>query len=98
MSTLVGPKGQVTIEKDIRDKLGIGPGWRAVQSVRDGQVIMNFVPPKHNRSLAGILYDPDGPKFLTNEALEEAIERSWEEAATERYCRLTEDTTESKSE
>jgi len=31
MSTLVGTKGQVTIEKEIRDALGVRPCWRAMQ-------------------------------------------------------------------
>ena len=31
MSTLVGTKGQVTIERGIREALGVKPGWWALQ-------------------------------------------------------------------
>ena len=30
MSTLVGTKGQVTIERRIREALGVKPRWRAI--------------------------------------------------------------------
>ena len=52
MSSLVGAKGQVTIEKGIRDALGVQPGWRAVQRLEGDRVVIEFLPPKHRRSLA----------------------------------------------
>ncbi len=55
MTYLVGAKGQVVIAKDIRDKLGIHPGWRAIQSVVNDHVEIRFLPPEHDRSLAGVL-------------------------------------------
>ena len=57
MSSLVGAKGQVTIEKGIRDALGLQPGWRAVQRLEGDRVVIEFLPPKHRRSLDGILSD-----------------------------------------
>ena len=77
MSTVVGQKGQVTIEQPIREALGIGAGWRAVQRVENGEVVMRFLPPKHRRSLAGILSDATTVRFTTDEELEEAIDESW---------------------
>jgi len=52
--TQIGPKGQMVIEKELRDKLGIAPGWYAVQEVRGNELVVRFEPPLHNRSLAGI--------------------------------------------
>lgn len=55
MANKVGTKGQVVIDKAIRDELGIEPGWRALQLLVDDHVEIRFIPPDHNRSLAGIL-------------------------------------------
>jgi bifunctional DNA-binding transcriptional regulator/antitoxin component of YhaV-PrlF toxin-antitoxin module len=83
MSTLVGTKGQVTIEKGIRDALGVQPGWRALQRLDGDRVVIEFLPPKHRRSLAGILTDKTTVRIPSTEDLEEAIERAWEAAARE---------------
>ena len=83
MSTLVGSKGQVTIEKDIRDRLGVAKGWRAVQRLEGDMVILQFRPPRHNRSLAGILRGKAERTFATNEELEAAIDEAWTAAAFE---------------
>lgn len=74
MEHLVGPKGQVVIAKEIRDQLGIGPGWRAVQRVVGTRVELSFLPPRHTRSLRGAL----GSKL--RRPLEEpaAEETAWE--------------------
>ncbi len=77
MSSVVGAKGQITIEQPIREALGIGPGWRAVQRVEDGKVIIEFLPPRHSRSLAGALKDATSVRVPTEEALQEAIESAW---------------------
>ena len=55
MANKVGPKGQVVIEKEIQDKLGIKPGWTTVQHIVDGRVEIHFVPPEHKQSLKGAL-------------------------------------------
>lgn len=83
MSTRVGTKGQVTIEKEIRDALGVRPGWRAVQRLEENRVVIEFLPPKHRRSLVGILTDATAVRAPTEEALQAAIEQAWEEAAQE---------------
>ena len=51
----MGPKGQVVIAKEIRERLGIGPGWVAVQSLVGDEVRLVFLPPEHERSLKGCL-------------------------------------------
>lgn len=55
MGNRVGPKGQVVISKPTRDRLGIGPGWEALEQVVDDHVELYFVPPPHDRSLKGSL-------------------------------------------
>ena len=55
--TSVGERGQITIERAIRERLGIRPKDIAVQHVEDGRLVVEFVRPhgSHLRSLAGIL-------------------------------------------
>ena len=86
MSTRVGPKGQVVIEKEIRDRLGVEPGATAIQKLVDDHVEIHFIPPikLHNRSLFGILRGPADP-VLTEEELRAATERAWDEAAREEW-------------
>ncbi len=83
MSTVVGTRGQVTIEKEIRDRLGVEPGWRAFQRLEQDHVVLEFRPPKHRRSLAGMLAGKAKRTFPTDEALEAAIEEAWTGAARE---------------
>ncbi len=53
--TTVGSKGQVVIEKHIRDRLGVKPGAIAVQALVGDRVEIRFVAPAHSRSLFGAL-------------------------------------------
>ena len=41
----------MVINKEIRKKLGIEPGWLALQRIVDDHVEIYFLPPEHNRSL-----------------------------------------------
>ena len=54
MST-VGERGQITIDKAIREELGIRAGDEAVQRVEDGRIVIEVVPGRHRRSLFGSL-------------------------------------------
>jgi hypothetical protein len=70
------------IRKEIRDRLGLGPGWKAMQRIVDDHVELHFIPPSHNRSLGGILkpfIDPDLAP-LTDDELDDAIELAVGEA------------------
>jgi bifunctional DNA-binding transcriptional regulator/antitoxin component of YhaV-PrlF toxin-antitoxin module len=87
MSTLVGTKGQVTIEKEIREALGVKPGWRAIQRRVGHQVVISFRPPKHRESLLGLLSDRHGPRLVSSAEFQAAVERAWDEAASEAYQR-----------
>lgn len=57
MTSRVGERGQVTIEKAIRENLGVYAGDQAIQRIEDGRVVIEFVPGAHRRSLAGSLRD-----------------------------------------
>ena len=85
MANKVGARGQVTIEKSIRDALGVGKGWTVLQRLVSGHVVLRFVPPEHDRSLFGSLseYAASGPK--TEEEFHEAAERAWAEAVTRKW-------------
>ena len=61
MASTVGERGQVTIEKAIREELGVYAGDLAVQRVEHGKVVIEFVPAPHRRSLAGVLGDAVRP-------------------------------------
>ena len=51
----VGTKGQVVIEKALRDRLGVGAGWQTLQTLVGDHIEIRFVPPEHDRSLFGAL-------------------------------------------
>jgi bifunctional DNA-binding transcriptional regulator/antitoxin component of YhaV-PrlF toxin-antitoxin module len=55
MEYKVGTKGQIVIDKQIREKLGVEPGWIALQILVGERVEIAFVPPEHNESLHGSL-------------------------------------------
>jgi bifunctional DNA-binding transcriptional regulator/antitoxin component of YhaV-PrlF toxin-antitoxin module len=55
MPSIVGQRGQVVIEKPIRDALGLQPGYIAVQRLVAGHVELYFYPPEHEESLRGLL-------------------------------------------
>ncbi len=85
MEHLVGQKGQVVIAKEIRDRLGIGPGWRAIQRIVGDHVELSFVPPRHSRSLRGALASKlrRRPVDLETEeetAMEREVDREWQVA------------------
>ena len=79
---VVGPKGQVVIEKAIRDRLGIEPGWIALQRVVKGRVELTFLPPEHRESLKGSLADHIAAPIPAD--LRDARERAWRASAAER--------------
>ncbi len=69
MSSTVGERGQITIEKAIREELAIYAGDEAVQRVEGGRIVIEIVPARHRRSLAGSLKDKI-TKVPTEEAWE----------------------------
>ena len=90
MKYTVGPKGQIVIAKDIRERLGIEPGSMALQRVEDDHLVVYFLPPEHSRSLLGILA-PYVPDDVDDEDWDRVTEAAWEAAALERAARLEEE-------
>jgi bifunctional DNA-binding transcriptional regulator/antitoxin component of YhaV-PrlF toxin-antitoxin module len=85
MSSLVGTKGQVTIEKGIREALGVRPGWRALQRLEGDRVVIEFLPPRHRQSLAGVLEHATAVRLPTEPEFHAAVEQAWEESLREQW-------------
>jgi len=80
MSVRVGPKGQVVIEKKIRDALGVTPGAVAVQRLVGDRVEIRFLPPQHERSVRGRLKSKTRRRVPASR-WRAAVEEAWEKAA-----------------
>ena len=83
MSSRVGERGQITIEKAIREELGIDAGDEAVQRVEDGRIVIEVVPGRHRRSLAGTLRDKVARR-PDDESWERLRRAAWETADPDR--------------
>jgi bifunctional DNA-binding transcriptional regulator/antitoxin component of YhaV-PrlF toxin-antitoxin module len=77
MANKVGTKGQVVIERPIRDALGIRPGMVAIQMLVDDHVELRFVEGRHDRSLAGAAR-PFARRF-PSDAERDALDDLWVE-------------------
>ena len=55
MPSVVGQKGQIVIEKPIRDALCLEPGYLTIQRLVNDHVELYFYPPEHEESLRGLL-------------------------------------------
>lgn len=84
MTYVVGAKGQVVIAKEIRDRLGIGPGWEVVQRLVGDEVHLVFLPPRHDRSLMGSLA-PYLQTTVDTEDWQSVREQAWEAIAREAF-------------
>ena len=73
MSNVVGERFQITIEKSVREQLGIKPGDRAVERVEGGRLVVDFVPAPHHDSLLGIFRRPDLPPIDDWDALRDSV-------------------------
>lgn len=80
MSNVVGERYQITIDKKVREQLGIQPGDRAIERVEDGRLIVTFVPRPHRDSLLGALRPPGGKPIADWQELKE---RAWRERSRE---------------
>jgi bifunctional DNA-binding transcriptional regulator/antitoxin component of YhaV-PrlF toxin-antitoxin module len=81
MGNLVGEKGQVVIQKPLREALGVQPGFVTVQTLVNDHVEIRFYPPEHNRSLRGAL-KKYATRIVSTGELREAREKAWDEAVT----------------
>jgi bifunctional DNA-binding transcriptional regulator/antitoxin component of YhaV-PrlF toxin-antitoxin module len=96
MSYKVGTKGQVVIDQDIREALGIEAGWVATQRLVDDHVEIRFFPPEHNRSLFGVL-----AKYVkqpvNDEDWQAVKERAWAVAVAEKERAIADDARAAKT-
>ena len=79
MANKVGTKGQLVIEKPIRDQLGIEPGHLAVQQIAADHLEIRFYPPGHERSLRGLLA-ASRKRSVHPEEWHEAKDEAWRTA------------------
>lgn len=79
----VGPKGQIVIAKELRDRLGVKSGWTALQRLVGDHVEVYFLPPPHRESLKGSLSRQVKRGVDSGEAWEKAREAAWREVARE---------------
>ena len=84
MPHLVGPKGQVVIAKELRDRLGVQPGWLALQRLVEDHVEVYFLPPEHRKSLKGSLARHIKTHVGPGEEWDKARATAWSRVAEER--------------
>lgn len=77
MTSRVGERGQITIEKAIREELAIYAGDETVQRVEDGHIVIEVIPGRHRRSMAGTLADKVG-RTPPDESWETLRDAAWE--------------------
>ena len=83
MTYLVGTKGQVVIAKEIREQLGVKPGWVALQRLVGDRVEIYFLPPEHQENLKGSLAGYIQARVAPGAAWNSARHSAWEKAAQE---------------
>jgi len=77
VTSRVGERGQITIEKGIREELGIYAGDETVQRIEEGRIVIEVVPGRHRRSLAGSLKGKVGRR-PADESWEALRHAAWE--------------------
>lgn len=83
MAVKVGMEGEVVIEREILERLGVKPGWLAFQRLVGDHVEIFLLPPEHDRSLAGSLAQLTPVRIPGDEELERAIEHAWDKTIAE---------------
>ena len=81
MVHVVGPKGQVVITKEFRSRLGVQPGWLALQRLVGDHVEVYFLAPEHRDSLKGSLAKHIKARVAAGEKWDRARDAAWVEAA-----------------
>ncbi|MBM3946729.1 MAG: AbrB/MazE/SpoVT family DNA-binding domain-containing protein, partial [SAR202 cluster bacterium] len=76
--------GQVVIAKEIRARLGVKPGWAALQRVVGDRVEVISLPPEHNKSLKGTLARYVKHTVAHGAAWDRAREQAWRAAARDK--------------
>ena len=73
----VGERGRITIDRDIREELGLHTGDETVQRVEDGRIVIEVVPGRNRRSLLGVrAADANPPADGSPDAIRDAAPRT----------------------
>ena len=92
MANKVGSRGQIVLDKRIRDRLGIEAGYRVIQLVVDDHVELDFIPPDHNQSLMGVLAPYVTEPIPESDDDWHAVKAlAWKEAAKDKMGMVEED-------
>lgn len=79
MPSVIGQKGQIVIEKPIRDALRLAPGYLAIQRLVNDHVELYFYPPEHQESLRGMLAS-QARRSVSIDEWPEAVQEAWSRA------------------
>ena len=82
---MVGKSGEVVIDRETRDSLGISPGWVARQRIVDDHVEIRFSPPEHAGSLKGELSPWVRRPIPTSAEFAGARDQAWRDATQDRW-------------
>lgn len=88
MANIVGERFQITIDKELREQLGLQPGDLAVERVEGDKLVVEFLPRRHNESLLGIFRNPHLPPI---EDWSSVKERAWRARSAEISAALRDD-------
>jgi bifunctional DNA-binding transcriptional regulator/antitoxin component of YhaV-PrlF toxin-antitoxin module len=77
MTTRIGARGRITIERSIRAELDILAGDEVVQRIEGQRIVLDVIPRSHSRSLAGVLRGQVG-RVPTDETWSVLRRRAWE--------------------
>ena len=83
MANKVGERFQITVEKALRDQLGVQPGDQAVEWIENGRLAVAFLPRPHNDSLLGVLKTMTGRTIEPITDWQTLKERAWEARSRE---------------
>ncbi|MGM0365693.1 MAG: AbrB/MazE/SpoVT family DNA-binding domain-containing protein [Actinomycetota bacterium] len=87
MTLKVGPKGQIVISKEIREQMGIKPGWAAIERQAGDHLEVYFVPPEHKKSLKGSLLPYIKTSIADSKEWNQSRKHAWDEAVKKDYGR-----------
>jgi bifunctional DNA-binding transcriptional regulator/antitoxin component of YhaV-PrlF toxin-antitoxin module len=84
MPNVVGIKGQVVISKEIRDRLGVKPGWVSMQKTVEDHLEMHFYDPAGAQSLKGSLAGHIKRRLPPGAEWENGKRKAWARAAKDK--------------
>ena len=74
----VGADGKVLIPREIRERIGIGPGWIARQRIVGAHLEILFIPPEPARAHSAVVVPDEEWAEVKERAVAEGITADWE--------------------